>query len=236
MNLDKETKKNDHAYLRKQACKYIKKYRINEETLEEKIKIAEDVSKVLGLTGDDKKIFITSILIPDDEEFSNIYNLCGKVLSECAKKINIPQEYVVAKVYEISKYGIYKEEEKTEMEDYEIIDSETPLNVSDSIDKKTADAMARINMLFEQNNSNTQVIGRQSNTIRDLNEKISVLEEEKKEDMDTIASLEAKVKVLETKLDHSNKEIHNLLIYKEAYEKLMNLLNEKSEKREGKTI
>lgn len=193
-----------------------------------------------------REIYIANFLIPDDQKFYQTYMSNGKSIKKSAEVLNVPEKVVFTRVFELGKYSSYitlkhkKGEEK--MKEIEIIDG---LNISTETDKEDTvldegamQAIAKINMLIEANDSKDLTIENQMVTINKLNEEIESLHYLNNEQNDKINSLlieksnmEAKLKEIEAQDKAREKEMEKikaehakLLKYKENYEKIIGFL------------
>lgn len=226
------TKERKYISLKQRILEDIKEYRIENKAYEERLEFAKRRVKDLNLSGEDEKIYITNMIILDEEEFLKLFIECEKKINICAKRLGVPQDYVVAKVYEISKYGIYEEKGDTKMSESGIIEITNPQQEVRKVDTETTKAIARINELFEKSKSGDQAIARQSIIIDRLNGQIAELEEEDRKKDQQIELLEARLTAAEIKLSNKEEQIQILEKYKEAYERVTGYLNnpEKEEK------
>lgn len=227
-----EIKEKKYISLKQRILEDIKEYRIENKAYEERLEFAKRRVRELNLSGEDEKIYITNMIILDEEEFLKLFIECEKKINICAKRLGVPQDYVVAKVYEISKYGIYEEKGDTKMSESGIIEITNPQQEVRKVDTETTKAIARINELFEKSKSSDQAIARQSVIIDRLNGQMAELEEEDRKKDQQIELLEAKLTAAEIKLSNKEEQIKILEKYKEAYERVTGYLNnpEKEEK------
>lgn len=227
-----EMKEREYISLKQRILEDIKEYRIIGKAYDKRLEFAKKRVKELNLSGDDEKIYITNMIILDEAEFLKLFIECEKKINICAKRLGVPQDFVVAKVYEISKYGIYEEKGDTKMSESGIIEITTPQQEARKVDNETTRAIAKINQLFEKSNSDDQAIARQSVIIDNLNEQLAKLEDENKAKNQRIELLEARLTATEIKLSNKEEQIKMLEKYKEAYERVTGFLknSEKEEK------
>ena len=58
-------------------------------------------------------LFTISILMPNDEVFINLYDECNHNVVKVAKILNVPVNYVITKVYELTVYNKMLSQEKS---------------------------------------------------------------------------------------------------------------------------
>ena len=232
--------------LKKLAAQEHKKMNIdNMSTIEKEEVIQKHINSRKFDNDEMREIFIANFLIPDDQKFYHTYMSNGKSIKKSAEVLNVPEKVVFTRVFELGKYSSYinlkskKGEEK--MKEIEIIDGfnlsmdEKEENV---VDDGAIQAIAKINMLIEGNDTKDKTIESQIATINKLNEEIESLHYVNNEQNDKInalliekSNLENKNKELETIINSKENEIDkmkqervSLMKYKENYEKIIEFL------------
>lgn len=234
----REITENEYIELKKQVLRDVEEYKIKDATPADRIKIASERIKELSFNNDEmEKIYVANILMPDDDEFQKDYYECDKTTNIYSERYKVPQGFVYARVFEINKYGKYLKTGEKDMESFVEIINEEPGAISTDVDGEhtveadTAKALAKINTLFLENDSKTETIGKQEDTIESLNTKVSELEEKNTAQSKEIDAKNEQIKKLETVVTEQLAEIKYLLKYKEAYEKIMDSLNKTSMKK-----
>ena len=241
--------------LKKLASQEHKKLNIDNMSATEKEEFIQNHINSKKFENDEmREIYIANFLIPDDQKFYQTYMSNGKSIKKSAEVLNVPEKVVFTRVFELGKYSSYvslkhkKGEDK--MKEIEIIDG---LNLSNEVEKEdnivedgAMQAIAKINMLIEANDSKDLTIENQMATINKLNEDIDNLhfvnneQNEKinnllieKSNLETMyKELEAQDKSKDAEIEKYKLEIAKLMKYKENYEKIIGFLA----KNENKTV
>ena len=242
--------------LKKLAAQEHKKMNIENMTTAEKEELIQKHINSKKFDNDEmREIFIANFLIPDDQKFYQTYMSNGKSIKKSAEVLNVPEKVVFTRVFELGKYSSYislknkKGEEK--MKEIEIIDGFN-LSIDEKEENVVEDgamqAIAKINMLIEGNDSKDKTIESQIATINKLNEEIEGLHFINNEQNDKIntlliekSNLENKNKDLESTIISKDNEIEkmkqekaSLMKYKENYEKIIGFLAKSENKAQKK--
>lgn len=223
-----EISENEYMSLRKQALKDIDELNLNKKNPNEKLRIAKDRAKKLNFSNNEvEKLYIANLLMPDINAFLKLYIDCEKKINICAEIIGIPQDFVMARIYEINKYGKFLKKGDASMNDIEIIDDvQTEEKKSSTrVEDDTASAIAKINTLFNENDNKRDIIKRQEDSIQKLNIQISQLEKESNKKDDQLREQGVKIKELETKLISANQKIDELTKIENSYNMIMKALD-----------
>lgn len=228
-----EISENEYISFRKQALRDIKELNLDKKNPNEKLKLAKDRATKLNFSNSEvEKLYIANLLIPDINAFLKLYNDCEKKINICAERIGIPQDFVMARIYEINKYGKFLKKGDIDMNGIEIIDdvqnNVKPINEEDKKDDKTASAIAKINTLFNENDSKRDVIKRQADSIEKLNMQINQLEEEKTKMDDQLNEQRTKMRDLEMKLASAYQKIQELTKIEKSYNMIIEALDKPS--------
>jgi hypothetical protein len=242
--------------LKKLAAQEHKKLNVENMTTAEKEEVIQNHVNSKKFDNDEmREIFIANFLIPDDQKFYQTYMSNGKSIKKSAEVLNVPEKVVFTRVFELGKYSSYislkhkKGEEK--MKEIEIIDGfnlATGEKEENIVDDSAMQAIAKINMLIEGNDSKDKTIENQITTISKLNEEIENLHYVNNEQNDQInalliekSNLENKNKELEAIILSKENEIEKmklekatLMKYKENYEKIIGFLAKNENKGQKK--
>jgi hypothetical protein len=242
--------------LKKLAAQEHKKLNVENMTTAEKEEVIQNHVNSKKFDNDEmREIFIANFLIPDDQKFYQTYMSNGKSIKKSAEVLNVPEKVVFTRVFELGKYSSYislkhkKGEEK--MKEIEIIDGfnlATGEKEENIVDDSAMQAIAKINMLIEGNDSKDKTIENQITTINKLNEEIENLHYVNNEQNDQInalliekSNLENKNKELEAIILSKENEIEKmklekatLMKYKENYEKIIGFLAKNENKGQKK--
>lgn len=227
-----EISENEYMSLRKRALKDIDELKLNEKNSNEKLRLAKERARKLNfLNNEVEKLYIANLLMPDIDAFLKLYIDCEKKINICADRIGIPQDFVMARIYEINKYGKFLKKGDINMDGIEIIDEvqteekKNPKKVED----ETATAISKINTLFHENDSKRDIIKKQVDSIEKLNIQVSELEEKNARKDDQLSEQRLKIKDLETKLISANQKIEELTKIQNSYYRIMEALDKSTE-------
>lgn len=173
-----------------------------------------------------KNLYVTTLLLPDDEEFLRVYNECDENTSLCAEKLNVPVSVVKSKVFAIKTFGVVSIDKEIEddviepkaLEIDQILSEEEKRNetieqineVNDSVEKSTVAALAKINSLLNGNEAKEATINRQATAIEGLNGRINSLEDEVREKNQVIKTKEEIIAEKEKEILELSKQVADL--------------------------
>lgn len=232
MDTTKNIEKEEYIKVKLKALEDAKKFAFFNKSADERYQEAVNKAKEINFKNNDlRQIYISNLLIPNDEEFKKVYGECGKQANKCADKYNVPMSVIFAKVFEINIYSSYLEgvdlmvpSSEFENDSFleEMLEYKMDAKEEDNVTKATEDAVSKINKLFDSYDSMTQTISSQTTTIDRQVEALNRMREELKEKEKTIEFYKAEVLDLKETIDKMKKEGDELIAF---YRKVMSSLN-----------